>query len=121
MHADLLEYFQKDILDLIRGDMSPVEAFSLLMHLPDESRVKAHFRGGSHHEGWGYDRYLRAGMINAINTNTYLLARINSKRKPDQPEPVETPDLIDKKKERQKNQNNPFAQRVFYELDKLKE
>lgn len=106
---------------MFTGDISPVEVFSLVVQLPEQSRTKAHYRGGEHYEGWSVDRYLRAAQIDAVNMNTYMLAKVNSRSKPKEPTPVETPDQIDKKKQKEKNESNPFAMKVFQELDKLKE
>lgn len=101
--------------------MSAPEAFNLVLQLPEHSRTKAHYRGGEHYEGWSVDRYLRAAQIDAVNMNTYLLAKVNSKTKPKEPTPVQTPDREDKKREKQQSLNNPFAQKVQQEMSKLKE
>lgn len=91
----------------------------MIKQLPEESRTVAAMNGGSEHRGWTIDRYLRAKLIDAINTNTFAFVSANSKRKNIKaPKPVPTPG--DKARKQAQKESNPFMKKMDTIFDELK-
>lgn len=87
---------------------SPRQILILVRNLPIESATMAALRGGSEYLGWGFDRYLTARLIDAVQENTYVQVAANSgKRKPKPPVPTYRPD--DKAKAKEKKKTNMFS------------
>lgn len=71
LYADLLRYYDVDLLDVIRGNgPAPSLVVSLAMALPDTSYTVALASGGPEHYGWGVDRHMTADIFDAINQQT---------------------------------------------------
>lgn len=61
--------------------------------LPPDSNFYASVAGGQEHRGWNVQTHLLASVIDAINNNTYVLVRANSKKgKSAAPKPVPRPE-----------------------------
>jgi len=71
--------------------VTPRFALSLILGLPPESATVALIRGGKQFQGWTTDRYLTAGIYNAVRELTYAFICANSKKKPNPPEPIPLP------------------------------
>lgn len=64
---------------------------ALIQNLPDDSATVAAMRGGRQFYGWDTDRYLMAQLVDSVRENTWVLAAVNSKKKPKRPDPLERP------------------------------
>ncbi|GAB4588740.1 hypothetical protein [Nocardia sp. IFM 10818] len=98
--ADFRRYYGLDLTDVIdgRNGISPRKAWALIVHLPADSAFAAESRGGPKFRGWDEDRYLRAATVNAIRQLAWITVAAHSKRPPQKPEPIPTPDGDKRKK-----------------------
>jgi hypothetical protein len=76
--------------------VSPRGIFARLANLPDDSALSASLQGV--HRGWGTNRHLLATVVDAIQGNTYVTARVAGVKRVRKPKPIPRP----KTKARQK-------------------
>jgi hypothetical protein len=106
--ADFERYY-RPLPELLVSGRSPRYILGLIRQLPVESATVAELRGGSQFRGWDVDRYLLTAIVDAIQANTYMLAKANQ-GKPKMPEPMYRPE-----KAKPKNENSFAAMaRGFY-------
>lgn len=74
MYADLLDYYDIDLVDVVEGTArtTPLLVLSLIEGLSDGSRFTASRLGGSRYLGWSEDRMILAAILDAINDNTLV-------------------------------------------------
>ncbi|WP_280350340.1 hypothetical protein [Nocardia abscessus] len=101
---DLKRFYNVDIRDVfIEGTgVTPRFLLSLIIHLPAESATVAEQRGGQQFLGWTEDRYLAAGIYNAIRELTWAFIAANSKKKPKPPDALPLPSKEGKPKQEHK-------------------
>lgn len=119
MFADFREYYNLRLSDVLEWDGSlPVwEAAILAKELPHSSRTMAMIQGGKEYWGWTLDRHLLATIVDLINVDTFAFVQAHSKKKVQTPAPTPRPGDEERKKEQ--NANNPFAQMVKMQMQKL--
>jgi hypothetical protein len=124
MLADFREYYGLRVTDIYRFDGSlPVwEAAILTRQLPLTSRTIAAVQGGKEYLGWDVNTHLMATLVDLLQVNNFMFAKVNSKKRVKAPTPIPRPGDAERRK--RENQNNPFAQMVqaqMTELDSAKE
>jgi hypothetical protein len=124
MLADFREYYGLRATDIYRFDGSlPIwEAAILTRQLPHTSRTVAAVQGGKEYLGWDVNTHLMATLVDLLQVNNYMFAKVNSKKRVKAPTPIPRPGDAERRK--RENQNNPFAQMVqaqMTELDNAKE
>jgi hypothetical protein len=102
--ADFLDHYHGlDILDLIRGRLSPRRCLALVEQLPLNSRFATAKRGGVQHYGWDRQTYVLADIFDALSSLIYITLMVNSRhpKRVEEPKPYPRPDA-DKKKQSDK-------------------
>jgi hypothetical protein len=120
MFADFREYYGLRLSDVMRFDGSlPIwEAALLAEQLPPTSRTFSALQGGSEYRGWSIDTYLMASLVDAMNMNSFLFAKANSKKRIKEPKLVPRPGDAERRK--QERDMNPFAMHVKQSLETMK-
>ena len=119
MLADFREFYGLRLSNVLRFDGSlPVEEAAILARqLPHNSRTLAALQGGEEYRGWDIQTHLLAALVDAMNTNTFLFAKVNSKKRVKAPHPVPRPGDAERRK--REAMNNPFAQMVQAQMTDL--
>ena len=111
--ADFRSHYGLNLVDMLRpgSGYSPRLVLVYARQLPVESRTVAAIRGGHQFDGWGFDRYLFASLIDAVNMTTHAVVASNSgKKKPKPPKPMQRPSKNGPKKD---DMSNPFRQQLM--------
>jgi hypothetical protein len=88
LYADFRRYYQLDLCDLARGQLSPKLALALIRHLPLDSAYVTALRGGPAYAGWDRHAYLVADLYDAINGLAYLYQTAHSDPKKPKAKPL---------------------------------
>lgn len=102
LYQDFQEFYQLNLIHMIRDDVPPTEIMLLIRGLKMGSRFAAQMSGSQEFVGWEVIQYQIANLTDAVNYNTFVLTSANSKRKPKAPKPTYRP-----QKER-RQATNPF-------------
>lgn len=96
MEADLLRYYQVDLLDYYRGRLSARRLRVLIRHLPREAALVRALHGDA--ADWGLAEQLLAGAIDELAVGNWLFVAANSDERadlPDRPRPVPRPGVAE--------------------------
>lgn len=91
LRADLAHYYQRDLLDVWRGSLSPSTVYDLVEHIPDDSALQALMRGGRQHRGWTVAAYLAAATVDASHDTAWVTASAHSRKTIKRPQRVQRP------------------------------
>lgn len=75
-----------------------------MFNLPEDSRFRAHIRGGDEFVGWTSDRYIMAGLFNAMQSLLYVQMSSKTKKRVPLPTPIPIPGSAPKRQ----SEANPF-------------
>ena len=92
MEADLLRFYQMDLLDYYRGTLSPRRLRVLIRYLPRESALVRALHGDV--ADWGLTEHLLAGVVDELAVGNWLFVTANSDEHADppaRPRPVPRP------------------------------
>ena len=91
LRADLAHFYQRDLLDVWRGTLSPRAVYELVEHIPDDSALQAQLRGGRQHRGWSVAAYLAAAQVDAAHDIAWVTASAASRKTVKRPARVQRP------------------------------
>ncbi|WP_405960616.1 hypothetical protein OG235_24795 [Streptomyces sp. NBC_00024] len=91
LRADLAHFYQRDLLDVWRGTLSPRAVYELVEHIPDDSAIQAELRGGRQHRGWSIAAYLAAAQVDASHDTAWVTASAASRKSVKRPARVQRP------------------------------
>lgn len=119
MLADFREYYGLRVTDVFKFDGSlPLwEAAILARQLPLTSRTLCAIQGGREFLGWDVNTYMLATIVDLLQVEGYMFAKVNSKKKPKVPKMVARPG--DAERRRRENAQNPFAKMVQAQMTEL--
>lgn len=110
LEADFAQFYQRDLLDLWRGEMTPRKAAALAVSLPAGARI---WGALGYDTAWSMEALLLAGVVDALNGGNWQ----RSGGKGPQPKPVPRPsDLM-----RQAQQADRMADRAAAFLARKRE
>lgn len=103
IQADFQQYYGLRLKKLLGDDggYSQKEILSLIVNLPVESRFISVERGGLEYWGWSVTQYLLAALIDTVNDNTIVSARVAGAKRAKQAPRFYRPDVQKKKKTNQ--------------------
>jgi len=119
MLADFREFYGLRVTDVLKFDGSlPIwEAAILTRQLPHTSRTFSAVQGGGEYRDWDVNTHLMAALVDLMQVNNYMFAKVNSKKRVKAPVPVPRPGDAERRK--RENMNNPFAQMVQAQMTEL--
>lgn len=83
-------YYGVNLVDVVEGEGPPPDlVWELVRGLPEDSMTSALRQGGMQFMGWNTERYLLAGIFDAVQANTYATGQW--KKRPAEPKPFPRP------------------------------
>lgn len=114
LYSDFHTYYHIDLAEAIYGErksrIEPRLLLSMVENLPEGSSFVAQMSGGIEHRPWSTQTYLLANIVNAVNSNTLVLANApESVRK--KVGVINGPHFADKTRNEEQSANAAFLKR----------